>query len=126
MRVELAVMILTPIGICSSSSSGTVPSTRCKVHVLSAAKYESEALFDACTVRSSSSSRNKVLNGLLLIRLLVENALLSLCEKREKEGCKKVNFVLIKLALCSSLLDVSLVAFFLIISRLVEAGFPTR
>ena len=74
MRVELAVMMLTPIGVVSSSSSGTVLSTRCRVHALSAARNESEARFDTCTVRSSSSSRNKVLNELLLIRLLVEIA----------------------------------------------------
>ena len=126
MRVELAVMMLTPIGVVSSSSSGTVLSTRCRVHALSAARNESEARFDTCTVRSSSSSRNKVLNELLLIRLLVEIALLARCDTQEKEGCKKDNFWLINLSLCSSLLDGSLVAFFLTMSQLVEAGSPTR
>ena len=96
------------------------------MHALSAARNESEALFDACTVRSSSSSRNKVLNGLLLIRLLDEIALFALCDTHEKEGCKKDNFGLINLSLCSSLLDVRLVAFFFTMSQLVEAGFPTR
>ena len=98
-------MMLTPIGVVSSSSSGTVLSTRWRVHALSAARNESEALFDACTVRSSSSSRNKVLNGLLLIRLIDEIALFALCDTHEKEGCKKDNFGLTALGVSQVFLN---------------------